>query len=67
MGLVYFAVLMLCVFCVWLWWSERRVSFARRQGIYPPRSQVTIDAVSGLVLRGEEVLAMRAYRELLPL
>ena len=64
MGLVYFAILTLLIFCVWLWWSERGVSYARRHGIYPPESQVTIDAVRDLALKGEEILAMRVYREL---
>jgi ribosomal protein L7/L12 len=64
MGLAYFAIITLLIFCIWLWWSERRVSYARQQGIYPPKSQVTMEAVKALALKGEETLAMRAYREL---
>ena len=64
MGLVYFALLITIIFCVWLLWSEFRVSIARRQGIYPPKSKVTMDAVKELASKGEEILAMRAYREL---
>jgi hypothetical protein len=62
--LVYFALLITIIFYVWLLWSEFRVSTARRQGIYPPKSKVTMDAVKELASKGEEILAMRAYREL---
>jgi len=64
MGLVYFALLITIFFSVWLLWSELQVAIARRQGIYPPKSKVTMDAVKELSSKGEKILAIRAYREL---
>ena len=64
MGLVYFALTITIIFSIWLLWSEIRVSIARRQGNYPLKSKVTMDAVKELASKGEEILAMRAYREL---
>lgn len=35
----------------------------RRRGQYPTKGQVTLEDVRNLVVKGEQILAMRAYRE----
>ena len=35
----------------------------RRRGQYPAKGQVTLEDVRNLVVKGEQILAMRAYRE----
>lgn len=46
------------------WWTGRRLSRARRAGIYPAPGRGSDEDVERLVRRGEKMLAIRLYREL---
>ena len=39
------------------------VQIFRRRGQYPAKGEVTLEDVRNLIVKGEHVLAMRAYRE----
>lgn len=64
MNLIWVAVILLLILCISIGWAEITVSSARRRGLYPPRGEITMDTVKDLALKGEETLAMRAYREI---
>jgi hypothetical protein len=46
------------------WWTGRRMSRARRAGIYPPPGRGSIEDVERLIRQGEKMLAIRLYREI---
>jgi cytochrome c oxidase assembly factor CtaG len=46
MALVYLVVVLLVLLGVGVCWAERRISSARRRGLYPPKGKITMDDVS---------------------
>ena len=64
MTMVYVAIILLVALGVGVLWGQMRVKSARRRGIYPAKGQATMNDVKRLVLNGEVVLAMRAFREI---
>lgn len=63
MGLVYVALGVFLLLAAALFCTEICVYFARRSGRYPGKGQATINDVQKLVLKGDRIFAIRAYRE----
>ena len=64
MGLIYVALGALLLLGFSILFTEVAVRLARKRGRYPAKGQVTLADVRTLVLNGEHILAIRAYREL---
>lgn len=64
MGLLYIAVGTFLAVAVAVLIAQMYVKRHRRSGRYPAKGKVTLEDVKQLALRGEHILAIRAYREL---
>jgi hypothetical protein len=64
MILLYVALSFLLLFCMAVGYTHVKLNIARTKGIYPEKGCVQKEDILRLVSCGENVLAMRAYREL---
>lgn len=63
MGLFYVALAIFVLLAAALIYTEIFFYLARRSGRYPGKGRATMNDVQNLVLKGDRILAMRAYRE----
>lgn len=64
MTLIYVVSAIFIIFCILMIRAQIQVMIARSQGIYPQKGQATMEDVKTLILKGNTILAMRAYREI---